>query len=460
MMTVLFLVMEFPPLNAGGVFRPLRFIRGLSEKGIHPVILTFEIDETFRKLHGNYDDHLLQLVPEEATVIRIPIKDISQYTDGKLKRFYYTYFSTSDRFGMAWRDNLFNRLPQIIEKYKPEALYATAPPFSAAGLAEDISKKFNLPLVLDMRDAWAKLSMGPVGSYFHYLAKKKQERKAFKQATSIVTVTPQLGKIFQETHPSIAGTKFNIIFNSSNEELPETLTVKASPLGDKEAYHIGYTGAFYYSPEARKMMLQPWYRKKGHRMLQYTPVKEDWLYRSPYFFFQTLKRLFEKRPEWKSRIFFHHIGESQPWLKEMAADAGLTENVILHGFQPRQKVLELEKGFDLLLGTSEKVMGKDHYCLPSKLFTYMRSGKPVLGLVTPGIQEEFLRKSGLGVIADPDQIENATDTLEQLCLNGYSANLDMQYLKQFGTPQAVTKLWAIMQDVIAGEQQNTAEHNH
>ncbi len=39
---ILFVVMEFVPLNLGGVFRPLRFVNGLKKNNINPVVVTFE----------------------------------------------------------------------------------------------------------------------------------------------------------------------------------------------------------------------------------------------------------------------------------------------------------------------------------------------------------------------------------------------------------------------------------
>lgn len=449
-MTILFLAMEFPPMNAAGVYRPLRFIKGLLQQGINPVVITFEINDFLRsRMQQKFDEKLLQQLPEGVTVVRIPLKDLSAYYSSRSKKFINIYFNVSDNYKYAWRDNLFEQLPGIIEKYQPQALITTAPPFSAASLSREISVKFGLPLILDMRDAWARLSMMPLGSYFHYIVKRYKEYKAFNQASAIVTVTPQLRKMFRDTHPGIPADKFHLIYNTIDFELPSSLSVQSQSINSRDAFHIGYVGSFYYTPEARKNMFQPWYRKKGHRMLQYTPAKEDWLYRSPYFFFRTMKRLLDKYPAWKNKLYFHHVGETPSWLAAMACECGVSENLVVHGFQPMEKTLELQESFDLLLGTSEKVIGDEHYCLPSKLFTYLRSGKPMLAFLTKGIQHEFVSNTKMGVIADPDNDDEAAQVMEKILLEGYIADVDTNFLKQFERQKANQQLVALVQELTA-----------
>jgi glycosyltransferase involved in cell wall biosynthesis len=199
-------------------------------------------------------------------------------------------------------------------------------------------------------------------------------------------------------------------------------------------------------------MLKPWWRKKGHRIFQYAPVKEDWLYRSPYFFFKSLAALFIKRPELRSRIFFHHIGDTPEWLAPMAEELGVRENVILHGFQTHEKTLELQKSFDLLLGTSEKVIGNEHYCLPSKLFTYLHSGKPVVGFVTKGVQYDFIEKSGIGVTCDPDDNISGTEVIEKIIDEGFNGELNIDYLRQFANPAAIDQLTTLVMETVTNKQ--------
>lgn len=435
-------------MNLGGVFRPLRFVNGLVDKGINPIIITFEDNENLRKVQNRFDYDLLETLDKRIQVYRIPLEDMGKYYGSKIARFRNTYFNTTDNYYKAWKTNLDVQLPKIIAKHAPRAVFVTCPPFSGAEVGLAVSKKFGLPLILDMRDAWADLSMAPLGSFLHYIYKRNKENNVFKHSDAIVTVTPQLLKSFQNSHPKIPSGKFNLIFNGFDFEIPDRLFVQSRSLSEKKTINIGYTGSFYYSPVGREMMLKPWWKKRGHRILQYTPIKEDWLYRSPYFFLKALKQLFISRPELQERVYFHLIGVTPDWLSSMTDEIGITQNIILHGFQTHQKTLELQDSFDLFLATSEKIIGSDHYCLPSKLFTYLRSGKPVLGFVTKGIQFDFIKQSGLGPISDPDNIAAGSKMIEEIIEQGYKKELNTVYLKQFSNSVAIEELTKIVHKVV------------
>lgn len=454
--SILFIAMEFVPLNLGGVFRPLRFVNGLAKNGIKPVVLTFADDDNLRKVHHRFDHELLLKLDKNIKTYSVPLGDMDKFKRSRLRQFRHTFFNISDNFYKAWRENIFKVLPEIIEQHKPKAVFVTCPPFSAAELGSHISKKFDLPLILDMRDAWSKIWV-PVGSYFHYLIKKNVERRVFDRATAIITVTPRLKSVFQETHPRLNANKFKLIYNGFDFELPQKIGIASRSIDCKGSIDIGYIGAFYYSPEAQERMLLPWWKKRGHRMLQYSPVKEDWLYRSPYFFFKALNILFRRRPEWKAKIKFHHIGDTPEWLSAMAADFDLTDNLVLHGFQTLEKALILQQTFDLLLATSEKVIGNEHFCLPSKLFTYLKSGKPVLGFVTRGIQYDFLKNSGAAIINDPDHIDGWANALENIVAGGYQAELNIPYLRQFANSVAIDELINLVRCVIDNKKKQEQE---
>jgi hypothetical protein len=68
MINVLFVAWEFPPLTAGGVQRPLYFVKYLKEFGINPIVVT--VPESGGVL-GKEDQFLLKEIPENTEVVRI-----------------------------------------------------------------------------------------------------------------------------------------------------------------------------------------------------------------------------------------------------------------------------------------------------------------------------------------------------------------------------------------------------
>jgi hypothetical protein len=299
-----------------------------------------------------------------------------------------------------------------------------------------------------MRDAWAKLSITPLGSFLHFLFKRKLERSCFSQAKVITTVTPQLLVQFKKTHPNIPEKKFNLIYNAFNFKLQDKINVSSSSIGEKQILKIGYIGSYYYTPNKFQSEKNVWWNILNHKRFQYFPVKEDWLYRSPFYFFQVLQMVFNSKPEWKNNIFFHHIGEIPFWLEEMIEEFGLGNNVVLHGLQSLENTLQIQNSFDYLLATSEKVIGDEHYCLPSKLFTYLKTNKPILAFVTNGIQKDFIEKSNSGVIFDPDLIEESSRTFVRLIETGVNLDVNVKYLQNFSNEITSSKFVEIIRNVI------------
>ena len=112
---------------------------------------------------------------------------------------------------------------------------------------------------------------------------------------------------------SIDKQKFNIINNGFDATLNLDEILSINP---NKKIVIGYVGSFYYTPESRENILKPWYKKPLHRMPHYVPRKEDWLYRSPYFFFKALDQLFKEHPEMKKSVEIRFAGNTPNWLKK------------------------------------------------------------------------------------------------------------------------------------------------
>lgn len=433
MTNVLFIVMEFVPLNLAGVRRPLRFINAMRSAGFNPIVVTMDVDDGFNDSGYKIDKTLLSELDPDVTVIRIPALRLSSFTDTRWKRLANIYFNRTDNFLKAWAPALNNEMPVIIERFRPKAIVTTCPPFSSAVLGRDLSRRYRIPLFLDMRDAWAKLSMVPAGSRLHYLSKLHLERRCFRQASVVSTVTPQLRKILSHSHPGLHGTKFRVIFNAFDIDTERLPPFRSRPIGTEGKIDIGYAGSYYYHPDTQgDKPLAPWWRK-GHRSLRYYPVKEDWSYRSPLYFLKALSLLLQRRGDWKEKVFFNHIGDIPEWLRDMVRGMGLEGNVVFHGHRPHNETVQLLSGFDYFLATSEKVLGDEHYCLPSKLFTYLKFGKPVLGFLTEGIQASFVSQSGMGLVVDPDDTESAATILEDVLSCGYEETPNKDYLDGFSS---------------------------
>lgn len=432
MKTVFFIVAEFPPLNSAGVYRPIRFMNACAEKGYRVVVITFLHDANLEWPKEKLDDSVINLVNKEIIIERIPISSISSMVRNKFIKFINTYFFVTDKYARAWRKNLMDTFPSLIEKYKPSQIVTTVPPFSIANLVKEVSVKYKIPFILDLRDAWSQLAISHNATYLHYLKKWKLEKTIFKKATAIISVTPQLVNVLKYSQPSISKKNFYNIFNSFRvNELYYEVPTKFLPPPKNEKIHIGYVGTFYFDIISWQNSRKPWYRKRVMKNFHYSPIKEDWLYRTPYYFFRVLKKLIDQEIISKERIEFHYVGSDGALVYQLAEKLNLDISIVNHGYCTQQKVKTLQNSFDLLLATAEKVIDSDHYCLPSKLFSYLQTNKPIIGFVTNGIQKDFIEKSMAGLTFNPDNEEESANKLEQLFNEGFTSFLNKDYLATF-----------------------------
>jgi putative colanic acid biosynthesis glycosyltransferase WcaI len=101
-------------------------------------------------------------------------------------------------------------------------------------------------------------------------------------------------------------------------------------------------------------------------------------------------------------ILFVIVGEGlrKEAVRERAAGLGL-ENVLFLPFQPYRDLADLLASSDVLLVPLDR--DKSDLSVPSKLYTFMAAGRPILGLAAPGSEvAALLRERDCGVAAAPD----------------------------------------------------------
>jgi len=409
MTNILFIAFQFPPLNEGGVFRPLAFVRYLPQFGINPIVITLHKD-SFKDVYVAHscDESLGKEVIEQTTMVPIPAdKPLKR---SRLRTFTSIYFTIHGNEVNHWEKPFFEKMEEVVKQYAPKAIFATVPPFSVLPLADKLAARFNLPLVLDFRDAWSQWRMVPYGTYLHYLRTLQFEKKYLSRADAIVATSLQTLDDFKRLHTGVPAKKFHYIPNGYTGALNAWQPIDPG----KQEFTIGYVGSFYFSPDARSQMLTPWWRKKGHRMLQYIPHKQDWLYRSPYFFFKALRQLIDTDTALGKRIRVKFVGKKPDWLMEMIRSFGLEDQVSLLGEFPHKQSLQFQQECDALLITSAKQMKGKDYSIAGKTFEYLQMQRPVIAFVCEGSQKDLLSDAGTALICDPDNTEQSVQYISRL----------------------------------------------
>ena len=308
-------------------------------------------------------------------------------------------------------------------------------------------------MVIDFRDERSLNKSIPFSTFMHYLYAFYTENYVFRNAAKISVVTPQLLEIFRRIHAKVDPNKFYLITNGLDFEEYDSIQFESLPNNGVDKFIIGYSGSYYYDPISHALAAVPAWKRPGMKKISYQQkhTSENWFYRSPYYFFKALRELFDRRADLVDKIEFHHVGHCPHWLNDMVGEFNLSENFITYGFVTKSENISIQKKFNLLLCTSEKLLNEDHYGLSSKVFDYVYLQKPLLGFVTPGITKDFIEKSGCGIICNPDDPIDSSYKIEYLYENRVIFKPDKEFLSAF-KPDVLTLRLRSLFDLVLNNQ--------
>lgn len=446
MINILYIAYQFPPLNIGGSARPAKFAKHLKDNGVNPVMVTLHSADYYKVYpKAKSDSNILKHFDGNLQIIEVPSENLLNRSMNKLQNFIEIYFNIyRGNEKKYWEANYHKTVDTYLQNNKVSAIVVTAPPFSILPLAVHTSKKHKLPLVVDMRDPWTMWNMAPYSNYINFVRSKLKERKVFEQASKIIATSKDTLDDFKILHPSLDKIKFEYLPNGYEHQI----TFKDIHYQPKDKIIIGYVGSFYYSPESRAQIFRKWWKKKGHRMLQYIPRQEDWLYRSPYMFFKTLKALFETHPEMKRRVHVTFAGNEENWFEPMVQEFRLEANVTHLGWVSQEDSLQFQKSCDFLLMTSAKVIEGRDYSIAGKTFEYFTIQKPILGFVAEGAQKDVLEESQMAKLLSVDDSDSAAEQLYKIFTTAWSLRPNEDFVNSFRIQTLTKRFSELIKSVI------------
>ena len=405
---------EFPPLASGGVHRPLKLAKYLPRFGVELDVVTVRVEDARRWSPAAMDESLVRGLPERVRVHRIPSGFPEWYwraTSSSAGHFLAKHLHWGDHTSAFWRGPLMRWLDAHVASARPDVLFSTVPPFGVASLARAAAHRHRLPWVLDWRDPWTMWQATPFATYGHYRFIHATEGRCLREAnasicTSHVTRDDWLGEF-----PGVDPSRLHVVYNGFD---PDDLAAVVPERPARRRRRIVYVGSFYYWPDQREAMLAPAWRRPIKRALQYRRRREDWRYRSPYFFLRGLRRLADRRPDLTERLEVVFAGAVPWWLPSMLRETGTESFVTLRGPVPHEESLSLQAGADALLLTSAKIEGGRDYSIAGKTYEYLGLDRPILGVLTDGAMRDIVSRSGRGVLADPDDEESVAVAIDRV----------------------------------------------
>jgi len=376
------------------------------------------------------DNSLLEILPDGVEVIRTKMKAESFWS----KMIDSGYFFSSDSILYRWKPYLYSVLEKAVNEFNPRFVLITVPPFSLLNIVTKFFGNKKIPVICDFRDPASFWVSSPFPSKLHYLYLKYVEQKSFSTCAMALVVSPEMKNIYSQLYPKVSH-KIEVVFNSFKDYVPDIHPNK------REKFIIGYFGSFYFDAYSDHLKKQKWWKKKPYQYLQYTPYKQEWKYRTPYFFFKTLSYLFREHPKYKESVSVVFCGNKPKWFNDMVQEFELSEVVSHKGFLPKDKIVDLENQCSAFLITSSKFIGARDYCIAGKTYDYFCYKKPIIAFVADGDQKWIVENSGLGLICDPDDPIKSSKKLKDLFERGAKKYMpNYLFLDQFITHHQLSDL--------------------
>ena len=380
MKRVLVISYYWPPSGGSGVQRWVKFSKYLPSEGWQPVIYTPENPEL-----TTTDFSLEEEIPQEAEIIKTHIFEpygIYRKLSGSGKNEEQSEVNPinaqkktlKQKISMLIRGNLFipdprcmwispsvKFLKKYLKEHPADIIISTGPPHSMHLIAKGVAQATGIPWIADFRDPWTKMF------YFKHLglsswAEKRHkalEKTVLDSADAIVAVSPLVQEEFQE----MTSTPVHLITNGYDEEDFDQVV-------EQDGYfNITHTGLFASDgdPEALWAALAQ-------------KCRED--------------------KEFSEMLRIRLAGKNDKAIISSIINAGLAAKLRDIGYVSHQDAVREQKNASVLILPLRK---EPEYkaTIPGKLFEYLASRKPVLGIgQKDGAMARILESSKAGVVSD------------------------------------------------------------
>ena len=400
MKRVLIISYYWPPTGGSGVQRWVKFAKYLPSEGWQPVIYTPENPEQLA-----VDESLAAEVPEAAEVVKTRIIEPYELYKKLLRRSGHSKEAVEvnpvnaqnksllQKAAMWVRGNLFRPDPRclwigpsvrFLKKYLSEhpvdLIVSTGPPQSMHMIGLRLSRETGLPWIADFRDPWTKifyfkhLSMTPATERWH----KKMEKKVLDEASAVVAVSPLVQQEFQ----AMTDTPVELITNGFDECDFSSEPCTQAYGGASQEFTITHTGLF--AADGNPTVLWDVLAEKCH-------ADEA---------FRKLLRI-------------KLIGKTDDQILKALKDRGLEESLINMGYQTHSIAVDQQRQASVLILPLRK---EPEYraVLPGKLFEYLASQRPILGIGQPdGAMAMIVNETGTGTVIDWNDKEGISQYIEQ-----------------------------------------------
>ncbi|HET9951926.1 MAG TPA: glycosyltransferase [Candidatus Eisenbacteria bacterium] len=387
----------FPPIGGGGCQRTLKLVRYLEPAGWASTVVTVKDPD-----YWILDPSLEEEVPASCEIVRV-----SALTSQRLlKLLGGTGVKLEERQGRrnAAAFRALRRLQQFVaipDGYRAwaraaekaaaariarggiDALWTTSSPESAhlAGLA--LKRRATLPWIADFRDPWVgRVTYAPPTAW-HDRRHRALEEAVVAAADRVTVVSEAMAVRFRERYPALPADRFVVLPNGYDPDdwaraalLPGADRGSAPGEEATRRFVILHAGQLAHRPTVATLL------EAARRLVEESPARRE-----------TLRLRFMGGNEGLDAEAIARAGLA-PW-------PGVVETV---PSRPHLESLRAMKRANLLvlLGHGGDA---DSQIYTGKIYEYLTSGRPVLGILDPGPAADLLGRSGQGSACRPGDVE-------------------------------------------------------
>ncbi|MEM1127681.1 MAG: glycosyl transferase family 1 [Bacteroidota bacterium] len=376
---VLVIAYYFPPMGLSGVQRVAKFVKYLPSVGWQPVVLTVEPGGYFA-----FDEGLLHEVQAAgAEILRTRSIDPTRLF-GRQRRVALPQETTRRRLSTLsqWAfvpDNKVGWVPFAVQaglrahRARPfEAILSSAPPYSAHLIGALLSRWLQLPYVADFRDDWLGNPRHVYPTAAHQALHRALERACLRQTVHAVAINPHMAAALRARHPDRPGNWLHVI-----EQGYDPADVGEGPLAPAEEAGSGrscftmvYSGVFYDAQQ-------------------------------PDTFVRGLALFLERTPQARRWVQARFVGLMPEAGRRLIHELNVQDHVVEVGYVPHEEALREIRAASVLWMTIGRQPGAAGIST-SKLYEYIGTQRPILGLVPEGVAADTLQAYGAGQVVAPD----------------------------------------------------------
>ena len=396
---ILIITYYWPPAGGPGVQRWLKFVKYLPDFGIQPVVYIPE-----NPTYPIVDEALLSEVSNQAIIIRNKIVEPYQWASylskNKSKKISSGIIpnkrkqSVLEQFLLWIRGNIF--IPdarvlwvkpsvKFLEKYISEngitTIITSGPPHSLHLIGLELKRKLNIKWVADFRDPWTTIGYHKALKLSNFAANKHKEleHKVLNCADLILVTSPTTRTEFKQ----ITSNPIEIITNGYDVEKI------GNQILDRK-FSLAHIGSFLSE-------------------------------RNPRILWESISELIRENPTFASHFQLKLIGAVSQEVIDAIALFQLQNYVINLGYVSHDEAIIQQKKSQVLLLI--EINSEDtKSIIPGKLFEYMVSERPIIGIGPKGSDfAEIITDTNTGIFVDyseKDKLKNVIATYFKQFLEG------------------------------------------